>query len=63
MIFTETDLTIEARSEQLSAEYESLCQLKPRVTDNFEAISKELSETEATILVLKKNLKLNTKIV
>lgn len=60
VIFTETDLTIEARSEQLSAEYESLCQLKPRVTDNFEAISKELSETEATILDFEEKLKILT---
>lgn len=60
VIFTETDLTIEARSEQLSAEYESLCQLKPRVTDNFEAISKELSKTEATILDFEEKLKILT---
>lgn len=37
-----------------------MCQLKPRVTDNFEAISKELSKTEATILDFEEKLKILT---
>lgn len=45
-IFTETGVTISERVHQLEDEYKSLRQLKPRVTDNFEALNTELSETE-----------------
>lgn len=43
-------ITIGERSRQLEAQYNSLRQLKPRVTDNFESLNKELSETESAIL-------------
>lgn len=45
-IFTETGVTISERVRQLEDEYKSLRQLKPRVTDNFEALNTELSNTE-----------------
>ncbi len=38
-------------------EYESLRELKPRVFDNFEALNKELAETESTILSFEANVK------
>lgn len=49
-ILTIEKSTIEEKSNQLKIEYDSLRQLKPRVTDNFEALNTELSETEAAIL-------------
>ena len=49
-ILTIEKTTIEEKSNQLKIEYDSLRQLKPRVTDNFEALNTELSETEADIL-------------
>lgn len=45
-ILTETGVTISERIHQLEDEYKSLRQLKPRVTDNFEALNTELSDTE-----------------
>ena len=49
-ILTAEKTTIAEKVNQLKIEYDSLRQLKPRVTDNFEALNIELSETEATIL-------------
>lgn len=43
-------ITIGERNRQLETQYNSLRQLKPRVTDNFESLNKELSETESAIL-------------
>lgn len=49
-ILTVEKTTIDEKNNQLKTEYDSLRQLKPRVTDNFEALNTELSETEAAIL-------------
>lgn len=49
-ILTIEKTTIEEKSNQLNIEYDSLRQLKPRVTDNFDALNTELSETEEAIL-------------
>lgn len=49
-ILTIEKTTIEEKSNQLKIEYDSLRQLKPRVTDNFDALNTELSETEEAIL-------------
>lgn len=49
-IFTETGVTISERVHQLEDEYKSLRQLKPRVTDNFEALNTELSDTELAMV-------------
>ncbi len=49
-ILTSERTTIENKSNQLKVEYDTLRQLKPRVTDNFEALNTELSETEGAIL-------------
>lgn len=48
-ILTVEKTTIDEKTNQLKTEYDSLRQLKPRVTDNFEALNTELSETEAAI--------------
>ena len=49
-IFTEGGVTISEKLQQLEDEYKSLRQLKPRVADNFEALSAELSDTESAML-------------
>lgn len=49
-ILAETGVTISERVQQLEIEYKSLRQLKPRVTDNFEALNAELSDTELAML-------------
>lgn len=42
--------TITDEFERLRSEYDGLRQLKPRVLDNFEVLSAELSESQSTIL-------------
>lgn len=49
-ILTVEKTTIDEKNNQLKTEYDSLRQLKPRVTDNFKALNTELSETETAIL-------------
>lgn len=49
-ILTAEKTTIDEKSNQLKTGYNSLRQLKPRVTDNFEALNTELSEVEEAIL-------------
>lgn len=53
-ILTSDGTTLGKKSTQLENQYDSLQQLKPRVTDNFDALNEELSETEATILNFEK---------
>jgi DNA repair exonuclease SbcCD ATPase subunit len=48
--------TITDESERLRSEYDGLRQLKPRVRDNFEALSTELSESQTKILDFENSL-------
>jgi predicted nucleic acid-binding Zn-ribbon protein len=48
--------TITDESERLRSEYDGLRQLKPRVRDNFEALSTELSESQTKILDFESSL-------
>jgi hypothetical protein len=50
------ELTVADEVVRLQTEYAGLRQLKPRVLDNFEALNRELSETEATLLELESPL-------
>lgn len=56
VVFVSDSSSIEDEVRRLSAEYDGLRQLKPRVCDNFEALNSELSETQAQILVFEKHL-------
>lgn len=56
VVFVSDTSSIEDEVRRLSAEYDGLRQLKPRVCDNFEALNSELSETQAQILVFEKHL-------
>lgn len=49
--------SITEESESLRSEYDGLRQLKPRVRDNFEALSTELSETQTKILDFENSLR------
>lgn len=49
-VATSKNLPIEEEIESLNTEYEDLRQLKPKVLDNFEALNKELSETQNQII-------------
>jgi hypothetical protein len=56
--FTSSDgSTIDGVITRLWEEFNSLKQLKPRVLDNFEALNKELSETENSIISLESDLR------
>ncbi len=55
-VFVSDSSSIEDEVRRLSAEYDGLRQLKPRVCDNFEALNSELSETQAQILVFENHL-------
>ncbi len=48
--------TITDAVQILNHEYKALRQLKPRVSDNFEALNKELSETQGQILSFERRL-------
>lgn len=50
VISTSDSSSIEDVIQTLTAEYDELRQLKPRVCDNFEALNNELSETQNQIL-------------
>lgn len=56
IIITVSGLLISDEIDRLQAEYAGLRQLKPRVLDNFEALNKELSETETAILAIEADL-------
>lgn len=56
VVFVSDSSSIEDEVRRLSAEYDGLRQLKPRVCDNFEALNSELSETQAQILVFENHL-------
>jgi hypothetical protein len=49
--------TITDESERLHSEYDGLRQLKPRVRDNFDVLSTELSESQSTILEFENTLR------
>lgn len=55
-VATTGSVAIEDEIGRLTAEYEGLRQLKPRVCDNFEALNVELSETHTQILGLENRL-------
>lgn len=48
--------SIEEEVNKLRGEYDSLRQMKPKVCDNFEALSNELSETQEQIIVFENRL-------
>ncbi len=49
--------SIEDKIQSMTAEYDGLRQLKPRVHDNFEELSNELSEVETQMLTFENRLK------
>ena len=53
---TESKHTLSEECESLHREYDLLAQRKPRATDNFEELNKELSATEAAIAGLENEL-------
>jgi predicted nucleic acid-binding Zn-ribbon protein len=56
-VATASGATIKDESERLHSEYDELRQLKPRVRDNFEVLSTELSESQSTILEFESSLR------
>ena len=50
VVLSSNDRSIEEEIQALSSEYSQLHQLKPLVRDNFEALNRELSETQVQIL-------------
>jgi chromosome segregation ATPase len=55
-ITSNSGMVISDEIGRLQTEYAGLRQLKPRVLDNFEALNKELSETETAILAIEAEL-------